>query len=90
MKWYKLMLWKAYFDEGYGFTSYIKYLLGLFTISDAIVNSRIYTILIIGVLYGICCVGLGRYIFKSKMKDAMYEVQNAVNPFVRDMRKVFK
>ena len=87
MRWYKLMLWKAYFDEEYGFTSYVKYLIAIIGVGDAIVNERLGLIIMAGLGYGLFCLFLGKFIFKSKMKDAMLEVQNNVNPFVREMRQ---
>jgi hypothetical protein len=90
MKYYRLMLWKAYFDEGYGFTSYLKYLIAIIGIGDAIINKNLLLILLLGLGYGISCFFIGAFIFKSGMKNAMHEVQNNVNPFVREMRKVYK
>ena len=87
MRWYKLMLWKAYFDEGYGFTSYIKYLIAVIGGVNSIITSDLTVIIIAGLAYGVACVFLGRFIFRSKMKDAMLEVQNNVNPFQKEVRQ---
>lgn len=85
--WYRLMLWKAYFDEGYGFTSYIKYLIAVIGISDAIINRNIWFVVGLGLVYGVLCFFLGAFIFKSGMKDATLDVQNAVNPHFQRVEK---
>jgi len=65
MRWYKLMLWKAYFDEGYGFSSALKYLLTVIGISKSIIDKDIYIVITWGIAYGIFCFLLGRFIFWS-------------------------
>ena len=89
-RWYRWMLWKAYFDEGYGFTSYVKYLIAIIGISNVIINKNIWFIIVLGLGYGVFCFVIGIIIYHSGMKDAMHEVQNKVNPFVKEMRKVYK
>jgi len=90
MRFYKAMLWKAYFDQGYGTTSYVKYLIGVLGIANTIITEDLRLIIILGVSYGLFCLIVGRLWFKFKLVDAEHEVQNVVNPFVSEMRKVFK
>ena len=90
MKYYKAALIKAYFDEGYGFTSYIKYLVALIGGGYAIIENDFKVAVIAGGVYGIFCFFAGWLIFKTKFKDAQIEVHNRVDPFVREMRKVYK
>jgi len=86
VRFYKLALIKAYFDEGYGFTSYFKYMIAFYGMSSLDVRNT----LLVGFIYGLSCFLIGWLIFKTKFKDAQIEVQNRVNPFVDEMRKVFK
>ena len=86
MKYYKFCLWKAYFDKGYGLTSYFKWAIAIFGIASMKPG-----ITLIGfVVYGFFSLILGKWWFKHKLVDAEHEVQNIVNPFVREMRKVYK
>ena len=83
MKYYNFCLLKAYFDKGMSITSYVKYLIALFGISSLNVTAT----LIIGFVYGIACFFIGLLWFKLNIINAEIEVQNRVNPFVKEMRK---
>ena len=83
MKFYKFVLWKTYFEKGYSITSYLKYVVAI----AAIKIDSLVTIAWIGVFYAIACFLLGKLWFKYGFMEAEYEVQNNVNPFVREMRK---
>ena len=82
MKHYRLMLWKAYFDKGYGVSSYFKYLIAFYGMSS--LNIKI--TMIAGVIYGLSCFITGYLWYKFKFVDAEHEVQNVVNPFIKEMR----
>jgi len=82
-KHYKLMLWKAYFDKGYGVSSYFKYLIAFYGISSL----DVMVTMIIALIYGFSCFFVGWAWYKYKLVDAECEVQNVVNPFVREMRE---
>ena len=84
-KTYKAILWKAYFDKGFGLTNQFKYLIVLFGWATADVGMT----LLIGILWFIACLIIGRLWFKFKLIDAEHEVQNVVNPFVNEMRSKF-
>ena len=88
MKLYKLALLKAYFDEGYSVTSYFKYLIAFYGMASLDVK----TTLTIGIIYGLSCFGIGWLVFITGFKDAMLEVRNRFDPFVKQMRnsKIFK
>ena len=86
MKYYKFCLWKAYFDKGYGWTSYLKWAIAIFGISSLKPGLTLAGFF----LYGLCCFFFGRWLFKHKVVDAEHEVQNVINPFVREMRKNYK
>ena len=83
MKFYKLALWKHYFDFGYAATSYLKYLIALFGLSSLNVKLT----LIIGLIYGCSCFVIGKLAYSYGFVAATHEVQNNVNPFVHAMLK---
>jgi len=90
MRFYKAMLWKKYFDQGYALTSYPKYLLAVVGIGAAIQDTSLYYLVGAGLFYGVICLVLGRLWFHFKLVNAEMEVSNVVNPFVQEMRKVYK
>ena len=83
MKWYKFIQHKAYFDRGYSFTSYIKYMIAFFGISSLDVNKT----MMLGLVYALFCYFFGRYMYKSGVADSEAEVSNRVNPFVKEVRE---
>jgi hypothetical protein len=83
---YKLLLWKAYFDKGFGLTNYLKYALLVFGWATNSVEQTI----IIGIVWCIGCLILGKLWFKYKIVEVENEVQNHVNPFMREMRTALK
>jgi len=85
-KLYKLLLWKAYFDKGFGLTNYFKYALLLFGWATDDVGST----LKIGITWAIACLILGKIWFHYELIDTENEIQNNVNPFMREMRKAHK
>lgn len=83
MRLYRPLLAKAYFDQGFGLTGYIKYIIALFGISSLDVKAT----LIMAFFYALSCYFIGRLWFKYHLVDTETEIRNSVNPFVRDMRK---
>lgn len=81
-RFYKPLLYKAYFDRGLGLTNYVKYLIAFFGIASSDVRTTMY----IAVAYAMICFILGKLWYKYKLIETEYEVQNNVNPFVREMR----
>lgn len=79
------MLLKAYFDKGYGVTSYFKYMIAFYGVTSLNVKS----VMIAGVIYGISCFFIGYLWYKYRFTDAEIEVSNQFDPFVREMRKEF-
>ena len=80
---YKPLLIKAYFDQGFGLTGYIKYIIALFGISSLNVKYTLW----IAFFYAISCYFVGRLWFKYKLIDTENEIRNSVNPFVIEMRE---
>lgn len=83
MRGYKFCLLKAYFDKGYGLTSYIKYMIAFFGLASQDVN----LVLFIAVIYAFICFFIGWLWFKYRFIDAETEVGNQFNPFVKEMRQ---
>ena len=87
IKYYKFALWKAYFDRGFGVLGYLKYLiaiLGFYSIFEGI--SIKYTLTGF-VVYGVICFFIGWWWIRGGMADAEMEVNNRIDPFVREMRQ---
>ncbi|GAF90404.1 unnamed protein product [marine sediment metagenome] len=83
---YKLMLFKAYFEHGYSFMSYPKWVVAIFGIGE-VVNKN-YNIVIIGAfIFFISCVVIGWLFIKWGFYEAQQEVSNQFNLFVKELRK---
>ena len=80
---YKILIHKAYFDKGWAFSSYIKYLIALFGLSSLDVKSTIY----LGLGYAIFCYILGYLMYKYQFVEAEAEINNRFNLFVKEMRR---
>lgn len=84
---YKLLLWKSYFDVGYGITNYLKYPLmafGLYSFSSGI-DLRI--LFALTIFWGIFCFIFGYFWFKYGWQIAQAEVGNQYNLFMKEVRK---
>ena len=92
MKWYKLALHKAYFDQGYALLSYPKYILILSGIGSLLLTEgeSTFTVAMIGIIIGIGCYLIGMWCFKSGFVKATVEVQNQYNAFVQEIRRHVK
>ena len=88
MKFYKVALWKAYFEKGYSITSYVKYLIAIIGITGVPAKY----LLPLFFVYGASCFLIGRWVYRSGFADAEKEVTNKIDPFVKQMRnsKIFK
>lgn len=90
-KLYKFVLFKAYFDKGYSWLSYPKYIFLLLLGADTIASGgeNMLRIIILGLVYLVFCFILGKILYKKNFVDAEFEVGNVFNPFVREMRSVY-
>ena len=86
LKFYRLFLMKAYFDAGYGFTGYLKYMVALFGISSLNVKNTI----ILGSIYGVLCFIIGFVLYNYGLIDTINEINNQYNPFAKQVRTKFK
>jgi len=82
-------LHKSFFDKGWGLTSYLKYLFAIIGLGSMLTGISIFTVLIVGVFYGIGCYVLGRWWKVSGMEAAEIEISNRFNLFVKEMRKTY-
>src|SRR3990167_2219545 len=87
---FKILLWKAYFDKGFGLLTYLKYILAVVGVGAAIQGISLLTIFIVGVVYGVVCLILGRLWYHYKLVETEKEIENIFNPFVKEMRNVVR
>jgi len=86
LKAYRLLVAKAYFDKGLGLSSLLKYAVAVFAIK--IPNNS--WAIISGIVYAIFCYVIGRFWYTHRYVDTENEIQNAFNPFQREMREHIK
>ena len=92
MRFYKLAFAYSAFNTGYSITAPIKWAAALFGITSVIDGSSPKLIIIGAVAYFLLCIAIGVPAFKFGWIDAIHEVQNRYNPFVKELRnsKIFK
>lgn len=90
MRFYRAMLWKAYFDKGCGLLNYFTKVLMVVGVGAGFQGANLNYIVGIAIGYSLFCLLLGRAWFYFKLVDAEVEVTNRVNPFVGEMRKTYK
>jgi len=83
---YTICLWKAYFEKGYGITSYAKYLLFLIGMNEVMQKNSMKLILIAGVIYLTSCFFIGWFWYKTNFIRAEAEVGNRFNYFQEEVR----
>ena len=87
MKAYKFLLWKAYFDKGWGLTNYFKYVIAFFGIYELVDVERALWIIS---FYLLSCLFIGWAWFRYGFVDTENEIQNVFNPFQKEMRAKLK
>lgn len=80
-----ILLWKKYFDIGFGTTSYLKYGVAALGVYQA-VNAEFIILFLIGLGYAIFCFVFGYFYVKYQWFLADQEVSNRFNLFVKEMR----
>lgn len=83
---YKLMLLKAYFDTGYGVTSYLKWFIAFYGISSLNVKFT----MALAVSYVFFCLIVGYYFYKWGFALAAAEVGNQFNLFQKEVREALE
>lgn len=86
---YKFLLYKRYFDTGYGILGYVKLLVALIGVSAAIQDVPLIYIGLMGVLFGISCFIVGWSWYHFRLIDTENEITNQFNPFATQVRKKF-
>ena len=71
---FKLLLWKRYFDTGYGITSYAKYIVAMIGVGE-VVKGNITTLLIIGLAYAAICFLIGWAYIYFKLIETDLEIR---------------
>ena len=87
---YKLCLLKAYFDKGYGLTSYFKYVLFLVGLYSVFEKVNMKYVIGVGILYLTGCFFIGWVWYRTNFIRAEAEVANRFNYFQQEMRKKLK
>ena len=83
MRWFKLLLAKAYFDKGYSLTHYFFKLVAVFGLTSQMVKETFFILF----FYSLGCYVLGRIWYKYKLIETENEIDNIFNPFQQEMRK---
>ncbi len=82
MKYYKFMLWKAYFEKGYGISSPIKWFMAVLGVK----LQNISIIAIGAIVYAFICLFVGWAWYHYNLIVAEHEVNNQFNLFMRELR----
>ncbi len=83
---YRFFQVKAYFDKGFGFLNYLKYLIFLLGMDGAFKgNTKFIIILIAG--YAVLCFIIGFIFYHCGLIEAENEVGNRYNLFQQEVRK---
>lgn len=82
MRWYRILLLKAWFDKGLNLTNYMKYVVLLFGITA---NNAKATV-IFALIYALSCPIIGFFWYKFKLVETENEINNQYNPFQREVR----
>lgn len=83
MKFYRLAIQKFYFEKGYSLSHYFFKAAAVVGIAAGDAKST----LIMALAYGAFCYLLGRWAYNSGFSQAEIEVNNKIDPFVKEMRK---
>ena len=86
----KLLLWKYYFDKGFALTNNIKYGIGLFAMYEVVKLENMKATIMLGIAWAICSFFIGWWWYRRDWNAAELEIQNRINPFVKEMREKFK
>jgi len=83
----KLLLWKYYFDKGFGLTNNIKYIIALFALYETVQLQNIKITVALGGAWAIASFFIGWWWYRKDWNAAELEIANRVNPFVIEMRE---
>jgi len=83
---FKILLWKYYFDKGFSLTNNLKYLIGLFALYEVVNVKGLRTTIILGSIWALSSFLIGWWWYRKDWNSVEIEIQNRINPFVREMR----
>ena len=83
MKHYRFCQHLTYFETGYGRTGYFKYVIALFGLTSLNLSTTMWAAFV----YAISCYFIGRMWWNWGFQEAVKEVHNKHDLFVKQMRK---
>ena len=83
----RILLWKTYFDKGFGLTNNLKYIVGLFALYEVVQLSSLKTTIIAGIIWVIACFFIGWWWIRNAWNTAQLEIENRINPFMAEVRQ---
>ncbi len=73
-RFFKILLWKAYFDTGFGLLNYLKYVVAVVGVNAIFKGVSLFWILLIAFSYGVLCLVVGRIWFHFHLVDTENEI----------------
>lgn len=86
MRFYRILLQKAYFDKGYALSGYFKVLIAGYGLA----SQNVKHFLFVALIYAIGCYIIGRCWYTFELTETENEINNYFNPFQREVRKAIK
>ena len=86
VRFYKIALFKAWFEKGANLLTYPRYLIYMFLLT----TKNMKTMIILGTIYGISCFILGYLAYNTGFATAEMEVGNQYNLFQKQLRNKLK
>ena len=86
LKFFKILLWKAYFDKGFSLLNYFKYIIAIIGVKVLFEGIALFWIFVLAFVYAVLCLILGRLWFHFHLIDTEHEINNIFNPFCKDVR----
>lgn len=82
LKFFKPLLWKAYFDKGFGITNYVKYIIA----GVGFAGLKPMHVVLLACVYLPSCILIGREWYRHHLTETEFEIQNMFNPFTKEVR----
>ena len=85
---FRILLWKRYFDTGFGLLNYVKYLIMFIGLNGVLQNNINFAMGLV-VLYAVICFFTGWAYINYGFWETEQEIINRFNPFQQQIRKKF-